>query len=454
MKLYLSLFSLMFFLSNPLNCQKKYLYKSLSTKNNEIEIDINARFARRFLNEKTFKAHYDNQIDISKLDEETLTAPFILSVISLVWASGETYYVKTLNRNLARSLKIIKEVYKKFYPQITWDGVLIADKLTSKNKLHTSQKNENDSLAMCFSGGLDSVYSSLALNHKKQGLITINGFSQECNQHRWPLIKKQVIDFAQRYENRKNYFITSNFREIITGPKLEKKFPLLKPWREFCQEALSLFGISLPILQAKNYNKFIIPSFIDWGKSYPWGSHPFIDNNLQFENITAEHHDYNISRLEKINTIVNLCKNGMKKPIIHTCRHSSEAKTCSDCHKSFMTINFLIANGENPQDYGYPINLKNTITKMKKIFSQRYPFKDFSIVKINKWEDLKKYAQEALNNNTKPELEDYFSYIKNLNFIKFQTKRRFWVLDFKKYLYFLDKSWQKNFLKTTPIREI
>ena len=309
------------------------LIEKIEVNRNRVDVIINKEFKQEYLYADFF-AIYDENIDLKKIDPSILTIPCILSIISLVWESGKTYYVDCMDADLMESLKIIKEVYKGFYPSIAWNGQLIANRLVNNKNLESAKNNKEDLLAIVFSCGVDSTFSSFAYNDKKQLLITYFGFSAEINKQGWPLVRDQCKQFSKKYGNRINAFVCSNFRAFVRYNVLDNRYPHMRYWCEFCQESLSLAGLAAPILIAHHCFQLHIPSTKDGGYNYLWGSHPFIDNNIRFANVLVEVTNYSFSRQDKTLFIKNFCNdNKIAKPRLTVCRDGDFANNCCECEK-------------------------------------------------------------------------------------------------------------------------
>ena len=341
-----------------------HLIKSIKVNKNSLIITPNCEFKSNYLND-IFKATYDDNIDLENLDFSILSIPFIMSVISLVWESGKTYFIQAMDAELFNALKIIKDVYKVFYPNVAWNGELIPDQLITNHL----EKRREPLIGLAFSGGLDSTYSSLAHYPSKQLLITLFGFSQEIKDNQWSLVKQRCREFSKQ-SGHINCFIESNFREFIDYSKLHERHPKMITWREYCQEAISIAGLSAPILILKQCPTFLISSSFHWRSPVPWGSHPFIDNNIRFSGVGVKNYTPDLNRQTKIQKLIDLCNvNDFPKPTLYVCNKlKTKALPCCKCMKCLMTINGILAEGENPKTFGFIRSSRYIKFKTKKMF--------------------------------------------------------------------------------------
>lgn len=396
--------------------KKEYLIEKVIANNTLLTIIPHKNFKQEYLL-GDFKAQYENIDSLELIPEPILCIPFILSTISIVWQSGKTYYVKQMDKKLMNSLDTIKEVYKIFYPQVLWNGELKADELVE----YEVEPADNAPMSIVFSGGVDSTYTSFRHNNSPQLLITILGFSEEMDTQKWELIQNQCTSFAQTYKNRTNIFITSNFRSFLKCRKLHKKYPSMNSWREFCQESLSLAGLVAPYLWQYGSSQLCISSSWDWQFPYPWGSHPFIDDNINFMNVKVSNCDYQVNRQEKLRFISDFCSNEkFEKPPLHVCRAKTDASNCNRCEKCLRTINGLIVEEENLSEYGFSISYAQAYEFTKKQFNSKTKLPRFTSAVCHIWQTIATQAKKKLQDDliTDKELKSYLIWLSSMDFSK------------------------------------
>ena len=80
------------------------LIDAIVVNKNRIDIKINEGFKKKFL-KGDFYATYDKDLDLAKLDNSLNVLPFVSNVISIIWISGRTYYIDSLDQEFHESLK-------------------------------------------------------------------------------------------------------------------------------------------------------------------------------------------------------------------------------------------------------------------------------------------------------------------------------------------------------------
>ncbi|MBA3752182.1 hypothetical protein H0X06_05340 [Candidatus Dependentiae bacterium] len=353
----LSLFSTTLILSSE-------LFESVRVEKNKVTVVINKKFKNKFLRSDFF-VEYDNDVDLSALDYSLVTMPCLMNVISLVWISGENYYIHSMDRDLYQSLQRIKKLFVTIYPKTRWNGNLIPRKIVVNSM---SRVVTPDNYALLFSGGLDSTTASLLHRDKKQLLITGWGQS-DLPLHRpdiWNIIKNKIATHAKNYGHTLT-IIRSNYCEFLNTSVLNTLSSEILDWRIGAIEDIGWAGLTAPLLFVKGYPMLGIASSITWDRGYPIGCFPFIDSNLICAGIKFEQVQPESNRADKVEFLVDLCrKEPVKKPELIVCQ-KQRGVSCGSCKKCIHTALMLLILKENPQEYGFPVT-KDHVLKTTELF--------------------------------------------------------------------------------------
>ncbi len=344
------------------------LIESMLVCKNRIDVIINEEFKAKYL-KSDFFAEYDSEIDLEELDYSLQIMPFILNVVSIVWISGSHYYIDSMDENLFYSLQKVKKVFEVLYPQTNFSGELIPRKLTTNVSPHLLDKNTH--IALLFSGGLDSTTTSFHYFDKKQLLITAWGEWDMplSNEELWNSRKKQFLEFAQRYGHT-NSFIKSNYSIFLNRKVLDNLSPEITSWRINMVEGIGWAGLTAPILFSKGYQVLYIASSDTWAFKYPGACNPFVDDNIQYSDITLHHDFFDISRLEKIEFLSAFIEeHDIKEHIIKACTDLTEINCC-DCDRCAITICGLLLFGEDIETYGYYITKEKAIEMIQNLLQR------------------------------------------------------------------------------------
>jgi hypothetical protein len=344
------------------------IIKSVVLEGQKVTIQVEDTFKKRFLRDDFF-VEYEQDIDLSTMDESILTLPFILNVISIIWSSGEDYYIEKMDKDMYHSLILIKRVVRRLYPKTSWEGRLIPRTLVT-NSSPVLLKDPAKEFALFFSGGLDSTSSALTYHDKSLLLITARGQWDVPlgNDLLWQQRENGFREFAKRYGHT-NSFVRSNFAEFLNWSALDNLSSEIASWRLDTVEGIGMFGLAAPILYSKGYSLVRMAASYTW--TYPWPSaaNPLVDNNLCMAGaIKFEHDQFEYSRADKIENIINLANQGLiDRPILKVC-DGRRAANCdgNDCSKCVPTAFTILTLGEDPNNYGFDTSHEEVIERMKR----------------------------------------------------------------------------------------
>ncbi len=353
------------------NQEKINLIESVTVQKNVIKIEINEGFKKKYLLGDFF-AQYDKDINLEPLDYTIQIMPFIMNVVSIVWISGRDYYIDAMDEELYASLEKVKEVFRRMYKKTSWQGRLIPRKLVKNTAPFSStDRSENQYLALLFSGGLDSTASSLYHRHKKQLLITVWGHWDLPlhDEKLWNIRAEQLRDFGREYGH-ENAFIKSNYYSFLNRPVLDKISPEISSWRIFTVEGIGWAGLAAPLMLLKGYPELRHASTVTWDFKFPAAANPFVDDNIHFSGCWLKHDLFDMNRIEKCAFIADLCKKEqLSIPQIRVCEEKIVGNCCK-CQKCVRTILELIVIGEKPADYGFDISEEAALRKSKEFMDK------------------------------------------------------------------------------------
>ncbi len=338
-----------------LNCSldAKDLITEISVTKNRLSIRVNKEFKKKYLTGDFF-VEYEPDISLEKFDYSILSMPFLMNVVSIVWISGETYYLDEMDAELYESLKRVKKVFEVMYPKTSWHGELKARKLVPHQRPFSEDPTTT---AVLFSGGVDSVSAALGLRNKKLLLITAWGHWDLplSNKDLWKTRSRKIQELGESFGNRTTS-LRSNYTSMLNYQYLSQLSPEIPKWRLGAVEGLGWAGLTAPILLSKGITTLHIASSHTWCYPYPSAASPFIDNNLRFCGLRVLHDQFNLTRLQKvayIDAVYN--KLDLEKPFLKICSYEkSQDGNCQECRKCLTTILCFEALGIDPCQYGLP----------------------------------------------------------------------------------------------------
>lgn len=402
------------------NCtHAKELITAIKIKNNSITYRIDKKLHTQFLREDFF-VRYEEDINLNELDYTIITMPLIMNIIGVVWISGNNYSIEAMDKELFESLEIVKEIFKRFYPQTSFNGNLIPRTLVD-NSLTWHSKNSNSGIALPFSHGLDSLCTSLRLRSTPQLLITARGMPDtplDEYEHNWQTTQDLITHYAHVHGHT-NAFITSNFHEFFNWRTLSEISPEITHWRICMVESLGWMGLAAPILISKGYKKFVLPANDDWDSKHPGAGCPLVDESVKFAGITNTCDGFHLPRLEKNKIIADICTEyGLEKPFSMICEKIlPHRENCCECQKCVASILSLLLIGQNPEDYGFIIDISNFIDFVKTDFFLDNTFGHHSFRTFEYCQKLAHKNMHTLN----PQLQEFFNWYCSVDLSHYAT---------------------------------
>lgn len=433
MKFFISMIATLMSFSSLIG-QYQPLIDSVQVNKNKITIIPSASFKNKFLIEDVVTFEYDQNVDLSPLDVSILTIPFIGMAAPAVWISGMMCEVEVIDQDLYNSLKKIKEVIKTFYPTIAWEGDIVPKKIVA-NKPHNYFK-KND-MALMFSGGVDSVASSIGRFYRKQLLITNHGTDKKfVDKKTWSQVKTRCEEFAKIYGHT-NTYIKFNYRYAFNLPEVRGYLKGTQcTWFAHVTHGLYLMCPTSPLLYLMGYDTLYIASSSTRDWPYPWGSHPLIDNNMKFCGIQVCHDQDALGRAQKIGLIADIAKkNGIAKPKLRVCWHDDKGDNCLKCEKCLRTIHAILSQGEDPKEYGLFISLSS----LKKRTIAFLTLKNFDHSALREWKDTQYECRTLLNKKSLDKHANVIAYLEwfsSLDLLKYCDKKKIYLEDEKKKFFF------------------
>ena len=329
-------------------------------KNTEVEDSKKLTFRISFskdLKKYFFRNQFYVKFDksIRDIDNSVLNIPGVSGLIALSWVVDSKLYVNELDSYYLESLGKVKNVFKKFYPNLRLKGD-IQVKNRDFNYYPSNKKG------LLFSGGIDSTCSLLKRKENPPVLYSIIGGVIPSNNEEFIHNFKEVYTNLANIKKTKIHFIETNLRDLLNEPLLTYKFRNeINEWSWW--EALNLALVQLSLcapLSVKEVNQLIISSSnatkINW---MPYGSDKLLDEKIGWANLRVTHDDYMIERQEKIRKILKpeILTNNLHQ-VLQVCNYYpivSSDFNCGYCNKCAMTIIGLLTENIDPVKCGFPI---------------------------------------------------------------------------------------------------
>lgn len=316
---------------------------------------------RRFFSGQPFYVEYP--MDVSSVPDAVAAVPFVCSVLPLVWVAGAVLEVEELDAAFSKCLPELKKGYRNMFPETPFDGELRV------NQTVVCDIPASGGCAVFFSGGLDSVHTLIRHLEEKPALISIWGSDVSCdNQEGWQKINGAISEYAQRFDL-EQATIRSSFRAFDLEWEMDKVYQkqLKANWWYGVKHGIALLGHASVYAYTKGLSTvYIASSNCPEEKGDRCASDPTLDNLVRYANCRVIHDGYEYSRQDKVRNLVEYVHETGNPVPLHVCWESQSGSNCCMCEKCYRTMMGLMAEGENPADYGF-LNAADTLGMMQQI---------------------------------------------------------------------------------------
>jgi hypothetical protein len=328
-----------------------------------------------------------------------------------------------MDARLHAALGVLKNVFKEMYPQLAWSGELSAQALVQPESAATNKRT-----AILFSGGLDSVFSTIRHLQEAPALLTIRGSDIPLSDHvGWAAVQRQTREFAERYQLG-YFFIESNFFNFLNGAFLNHLLPDTPGWFTGVQHGMGFAGLMAPLVAARMIPNAYIAASHSQAFPMPWGSLPQVDNQIAYLNARFIHDGYEYTRQQKMRFVVDqVRKSELTLPLLRVCyskiwlhRNRAEynaGENCCICEKCTRTISALLVEGADPRQFGFDVSIPEFIANTHRAYT-RHKFR-FGDNEIFMWQDIQTLIRpepEYRDMGFAPETLEYIEWLRNYDF--------------------------------------
>lgn len=359
---------------------------------------------------KTNIFQIDYSVDILDVPYGLAVIPFVCNVLPIVWLTDATLYLDELDEDFYNCVEKLKQGYREIYPNLQFKG-----KIECK-KIRYEREECNQRSLVFFSGGVDAFATLIAHIDELPTLFSICGADVKlANITGWNTVMKQIKEVSDNF-NLSTIQCYSNFREFIDEEKLCELVTILGAkddyWHGF-QHGIGLISHSAPLAWSYGYTTHYIASSytIRERDICTCASDPRIDNNMKFCGAKVFHDQFEYCRQEKIKHIVEYCRTNRCKINLRVCWISDRGDNCGLCEKCIRTIYALLAEKEDPRNYGFH---NVDLLKIKLLLKYKTKFPD---ILLPLWDDIINRVKESPKGSTQIEwLRRYTA--KKLNNVK------------------------------------
>jgi hypothetical protein len=385
------------------------LYEDIERQGGRVTFHVNRPWKGDLVRDDLFVL-YEDADAVERLNPSLLAMPAMLNLAPVVWLSGREARVEVLDRELAHSLERVRSVFADLYPDTSWEGRVVPERLVDNRDQGSPGARE---LALLFSGGVDSVYTSLSLLPARQLLVAVRGADVPLdNDAAWDAVRRQIERFADDHGHEVSY-IESNFGSFLARDRLAEAAPDVSEWWGQVQHGLGFVGLAAPLVTARRLARLVIAATLSLDWLYPWGSHPAIEPELRWAGTGVEHHGAGVTRQGKIAFIARATSSGERRPPLRVCwqRPDLDGRNCCLCEKCLRTISGLLVEGEEPGEYGFDLPLDTVLTHALARVRRRKLEID-TVGQARRWEEIQRAAQPERSLPARFRSEPFATYLR------------------------------------------
>lgn len=313
-----------------------------------VNYHVGTPLERYFTSDRTFEVEYSE--DISTVPKSILIIPFVCNVLPIVWLTDSVLELPELDREFYEAIPNILDGYRKMSPMLNFKGNVKVHELEDN-----SYEPTND-VAALFSGGVDAFATLIAHIAEKPALITLWGADVKLTDTEgWNRVSKHAKDTARQYALPDPLLIQTNFRCLLREGTLGELVAASGDgWWHGYQHGIAILGHAAPAAYLHRWKTIYIASSFTPDNKAICASDPSIDNHVHLASTRIWHDQYEFHRQQKVSHIVAHCRSKGTTPMLRVCWITTGGTNCCCCEKCQRTIFALLAEGENPSDYGFP----------------------------------------------------------------------------------------------------
>jgi hypothetical protein len=350
---------------------------------------------------------YSGAVDLTTSSPSTLAIPVVANLAPVIWATGATYTVPVLDSVAVESLERLRTVLADRYPKIDWSGEIHPDAV-EQAAVSVEDSADPRSVALLFSGGLDSVYSSMAIP-EPQLLITGwgNDISDE-NEVGWEAMYADAAAFARAHGHRSEWFRT-NFRRVLDERRL-RNLTGLNWWGEV-QHGVGIVAVTAPLVASLDIQEIYLAGTTPSTYSVPWGSDEAVVEAFHWGPVRVAVQGAKVERQAKAAFVASRFSAGTgKRPILHVCweHPDSAGANCCRCQKCLRTAIALAIEDEDYQEYGFPVSPEEIEKRVRSAMATRTL--RMTPIDVRLWGEVQQRLRNLLaarDNSTEPRVRPF-----------------------------------------------
>lgn len=386
--------------------------KSVQKHGNRIIYDytVSDDIQKYFQTEITMFVEYDENIESVPLSIAVI--PFVVNVLPIIWLTDSVLNVPELDKDFFDSIEEFKNGYIKMYPMLSFQGKL------NVGKLHINHSSGKGNPIVFFSGGVDAFATLTAHIDERPILLTLWGADVDVeNEEGWSVVWSHTRKVAESL-NLESTKVKTTFRKFLNQEALSE---LVKKSREEWyfgfQHGIGMLGHAAPLTYLKESTTVYIASSYRPEDKIACASDLSIDGNVRYCGAVIFHDQYEYNRQEKIMHLCQYVDKSNHPLFLRVCWTADNGGNCCHCEKCYRTIFALLAEGADPNKFGFNIADEDILRIIKYVKTKM----NMSMHVIAFWNEIQsRFLENEVHVNNKAAME----WMKNYNFNKVNSYYR------------------------------
>lgn len=309
--------------------------------------EISPELEPYFTSDRVFEVEYSE--DVSAAPESVLVIPFVCNVLPIVWLADAVLEVPQLDYKFYEGIPDILKGYADMSPMLEFKGEVRVGQLVD-NSYDTSDK-----VAAFFSGGVDAFATLIAHAEERPQLITLWGADVKLTDaDGWDKVRHHVLETSRQFGLASPVLVKTNFRAMVDEAALSALCAASgEGWWYGFQHGIAIVGHAAPVAYLKRLKTVYIASTNTIKDKLICASDPTIDNKVRLVSTGVWHDQYECTRQQKVQHIVEYCREKGSDVQLRVCWQSAGGSNCCLCEKCARTLYNLLAEGADPFSYGF-----------------------------------------------------------------------------------------------------
>lgn len=307
---------------------------------------------RKYFQTDTMVVEYEESMQDTPLS--ILTIPFVSCVAGLSWLTGSVLFVDEIDATFYEAYKNIKAAYAELHGVASFGGMLVPSRFV-KNTV--SPKGEAGSI-MLYGGGVDGMTSTIRHQKEIKYLCNIYGWLKNMGD-RVAVDESDKVNTAAfaNLMGMDALHVRCNFASMFNLAVIDGKYSkrIHASYWYGLLHSMAFISITIPLAYNHGLSQIIIASSFTKGRTdVHCASYITTDSQFRFaDNGTVLHDAFELSRQDKVRFLIDYHKQTVKPMNVQACSFNDH--NCCECEKCFRTIAEIIAEGADPNEYGFEV---------------------------------------------------------------------------------------------------